>query len=66
MDTRTGEIFPLDAAGRLVRDERRYATEREYADALGRKFDAEANGALTPVSDRVARLLDAARSQGTT
>lgn len=66
MDTRTGEVFPLDDAGRLARDERRYATEQEYAGAIGRKLDAEKNGALTPISDRVARLLDAARSQGTT
>jgi hypothetical protein len=66
VDTRTGEVFPLDATGRLARDERRYATEREYAAAMGRKLDAEENGALTPISDRVARLLDAARQQGTT
>lgn len=62
MDTRTGEIFPLDQAGHLVPNPAQQ--QAEVLAAQLRLEDAQARGELVPVSDGVAKLIhDGERAQ---
>jgi hypothetical protein len=62
MDTRTGEIFNLDAAGQLVPNPAQQ--QAEVLAAQLRLEEAQARGDLVPVSDKVAQLIhDGERAQ---